>query len=252
MGHVALFTFLAVLADGLAGLAGGLFSERWLRRHLPGLVGFAAGTLLTASFLDVLPEAVEARGPAAFSWAFASFVTLALLEGWLGHPHHHPHGQGDTARSPTLPAALLGSDALHNLGDGAAVAAAFLVSPQAGVATSLAVIAHELPQEVGDYALLRASGWTRGRSLLTLAGVQLTAMVGAAGMLLGSRLLPSLQGVVLAVAAGTFLYIGAVDLLPELRHGTATELRQRVVGLMLGLALLLALHLVEARLAMGG
>ncbi|MBZ4418080.1 ZIP family metal transporter [Myxococcus sp. RHSTA-1-4] len=247
MRHVVLYTFLAVLADGLAGLASGLLSERWLRSHLPALVGFAAGTLLTVSFLEVLPEAVEALGAAAFSWAFASFTALALLEWRLGRPHHHPHGA--TLPAPTLPAALLGSDALHNIGDGAAVAAAFLVSPQAGIATSLAVIAHELPQEVGDYALLRASGWSRRRALLALAGVQLTAAVGAAGMLLGSRLLPPLEGIVLAIAAGTFFYIGAVDLLPELRHGSPSESRQRVTGLVLGVVLLLAFHLLEARLA---
>lgn len=259
MGQAVLFTFLAVLMDGLAGLAGGLLSERWLRQHLPGLVGFAAGTLLAASFLEVLPEAVESLGTAAFSWAFASFVVLALLEWHMGHQHHHPHeGAPPTPHyhahgvaAPTLPAALLASDALHNVGDGAAVAAAFLVSPEAGIATSLAVIAHELPQEVGDYALLRASGWPRGRALLSLAGVQLTALAGAAGMLLGSQLLPSLKGIVLAIAAGSFLYIGAVDLLPELRHGSASEMRQRVVGLVLGLGLLLAFHLIEARLFAG-
>ncbi|GMU00569.1 hypothetical protein KH5H1_46890 [Corallococcus caeni] len=255
--NTVLLVFIAVGLDGLAGLAGGVLSEPWLQRRLPALVAFAAGTLLSTVFLEVLPEAVEARGQAAFTWAFASFVALALLEWALGHHHHdaelaaghahghvhHTHHHGHSG-APTLPSALLASDALHNVGDGAAVAAAFLVSPQAGFATAFAVIVHELPQEVGDYALLRAAGWSRARSLVALAAVQLTAAAGAAGVLLGTRYLPSLQGTVLAIAGGSFLYIGAVDLLPELRRGP--DARQRVVGFFCGLLLIGGLHFAEA------
>ncbi|NNB96907.1 ZIP family metal transporter [Corallococcus exiguus] len=248
--NTVLLVFIAVGLDGLAGLAGGVLSERWLQRRLPALVAFAAGTLLSAVFLEVLPEAVAAKGDAAFAWAFASFVVLTLMEWALGHHHHdaeaaagHAHGHHAPPVSPTLPTALLASDALHNVGDGAAVAAAFLVSPEAGFATAFAVIVHELPQEVGDYALLRAAGWTRARSLVALAGVQLTAAVGAAGVLLGTRYLPSLQGTVLAIAGGSFLYIGAVDLLPELRRGP--DSRQRVVGFLCGLLLIGGLHFAE-------
>ncbi|MBZ4375753.1 ZIP family metal transporter [Corallococcus sp. AS-1-6] len=248
--NTVLLVFIAVGLDGLAGLAGGVLSEPWLQRRLPALVAFAAGTLLSAVFLEVLPEAVKAQGDAAFAWAFASFVALALLEWGLGHHHHdaeaaagHAHGAHGHPGSPTLPSALLASDALHNVGDGAAVAAAFLVSPEAGFATAFAVIVHELPQEVGDYALLRAAGWTRARSLAALAAVQLTAAVGAAGVLLGTRYLPSLQGTVLAIAGGSFLYIGAVDLLPELRRGP--DARQRVVGFLCGLLLIGGLHFAE-------
>lgn len=249
--NTVLLVFIAVGLDGLAGLAGGVLSERWLQRRLPALVAFAAGTLLSAVFLEVLPEAVKAQGDAAFAWAFASFVALAMLEWALGHHHHdaecaagHSHGhQHAHPGTSTLPGALLASDALHNVGDGAAVAAAFLVSPEAGFATAFAVIVHELPQEVGDYALLRAAGWTRARSLVALAAVQLTAAVGAAGVLLGTRYLPSLQGTVLAIAGGSFLYIGAVDLLPELRRGP--DSRQRVVGFLCGLLLIGGLHFAE-------
>ncbi|WP_126934701.1 ZIP family metal transporter [Corallococcus sp. AB018] len=249
--QTVLLVFVAVGLDGLAGLAGGVLSERWLQRRLPALVAFAAGTLLSAVFLEVLPKAVEAKGDAAFAWAFASFVVLTFMEWALGHHHHdaeaaagHAHGHHHAHPvSPTLPTALLASDALHNVGDGAAVAAAFLVSPQAGFATAFAVIVHELPQEVGDYALLRAAGWTRARSLVALGAVQLTAAVGAAGVLLGTQYLPSLQGTVLAIAGGSFLYIGAVDLLPELRRGP--DSRQRVVGFLCGLLLIGGLHFAE-------
>ena len=263
--QTVLLVFIAVGLDGLAGLAGGALSERWLQRHLPALVAFAAGTLLGAVFLEVLPEAVEALGPSAFQWALGSFVVLALLEWALGHhhpadaavagqgqghAHGHAHGHTHTHGAPTLPAALLVSDALHNVGDGAAVAAAFLVSPSAGFATACAVIVHELPQEVGDYALLRAAGWSRARSLVALGGVQLTAMVGAAAVLMGTRYLPSLQGTVLAIAAGSFLYIGAVDLLPELRRGP--DSRQRVVGFLCGLLLIAGLYVAERVLGVHG
>ncbi|MBN8229489.1 ZIP family metal transporter [Corallococcus macrosporus] len=252
--RTVLLVFIAVGLDGLAGLAGGVLSERWLQRRLPALVAFAAGTLLSTVFLEVLPEAVEARGEAAFAWAFASFVALALMEWALGHHHHdaeaaaghahghHPHHHGHPG-APTLPGALLASDALHNVGDGAAVAAAFLVSPHAGFATAFAVIVHELPQEVGDYALLRAAGWSRAKALVALGAVQLTALAGAVGVLLGTRYLPSLQGTVLAIAGGSFLYIGAVDLLPELRRGP--DSRQRVVGFLCGLLLIGGLHFAE-------
>ncbi|WP_395815822.1 ZIP family metal transporter [Archangium minus] len=242
------------MADGLAGLAGGLLSERWLSRHLSALVAFAAGALLGAVFLDILPEAVETAGSAAFHWALVSFLALTLL-GWFlgphhhdhshhkpGHPHHHEH-LGPS--SPVVPS-LLAADALHNIGDGAAVAAAFLVSPQAGVATAVAVIAHELPQEVGDYALLRATGMSRARALLLLAGVQLTAVAGAGAVLLGSQAVQGLEGIILALASGTFLYIGATDLLPELRHGaTPQEARGRLLGFLLGLALVATAGVVE-------
>jgi zinc and cadmium transporter len=259
MTSTPLLIWLAVLADGLAGLAGGLLSERWLSRRLSALVAFAAGALLGAVFLDIFPEALEASGPVAFRWALASFLALALLEWFLGphhhdhshhspgHPHHHaPDHPGILGPPSTVVPPLLAADALHNIGDGAAVAAAFLVSPQAGVATAMAVIAHELPQEVGDYALLRAVGMSRARALLLLAGVQLTAVVGAGAVLLGSQVVEGLEGIILALASGTFLYIGATDLLPDLHRGsTPQEKRGRLLGFLLGVALVAVAGVVE-------
>ncbi|WP_375770504.1 ZIP family metal transporter [Archangium gephyra] len=255
MERTTLFIWLAVLADGLAGLTGGLLSERWLKRHLAALVAFAAGALLGAVFLEILPEAVEAAGMGAFRWALASFLALTFVEWFLGPHHHdhsthapgHPHHHAEAMNAPTtVVPSLLAADALHNIGDGAAVAAAFLVSPQAGVATALAVIAHELPQEVGDYALLRAAGLSRARALLALGAVQLTAVAGAGAVLLGSRWVAGLEGIILALASGTFLYIGATDLLPELRHTPDQRTaRGRLLGFLLGLALVATAGVLE-------
>lgn len=232
---------IAVVADGLAGLIGGLFSEGWLKRNLSALVGFAAGALLAAVFLDALPEALGQLHTTALEWALGGFIALALLEWFLGR-HHHEHGLEHRA----LPSALLLSDAFHNMGDGAAIAAGFLISHGTGLGVALAVIAHEVPQEIGDYALLRAQGMSRMRSLFWLALVQLTAGLGAAGAWFASSLSHSLNAVLIALASGTFLYIGATDLLPEIHLGTAIQRRRRLVGFLLGLALVIAASSVEA------
>ncbi len=236
----AVYIAVALLANSAAGLAGGLLPERRLSRLLPPLVGFAAGALIAAVFLDVLPETLSSLGAGALSWILGSFVFMALLEWWLGRRHHHE--QRPSRQAPALPAAVLGADAVHNLGDGAVIAAAFLVSPRVGWATTFAVVVHEVPQELGDYALLRAAGWKRGRALLVLAGIQLTAFIGALGVVIGASAFDRLLGVVLAVACGSFLYIGATDLLPEVQAAQGPrDRRERLLGFLGGvLALLVA------------
>lgn len=222
-----LWLAIAIFIDGLAGMAGGLLPARWLERRLPQVVGFAAGALLAAALLDTLPEAAQAIGGAAFAWATGGFFAVVLLEWVIGHRHRgRPKG--------ALPAMLLGADALHNVGDGAAVAAAFLLSTRAGLGLAIAVIAHEVPEEVGDYAILRAAGWPRGRALLSLAGVQLTAAIGAALVAGAARAVPPLSGAVLGIASGTFLHIGATDLLPDVYLGEGADRRARLVGLVAG------------------
>ncbi|HYR88261.1 MAG TPA: ZIP family metal transporter [Terriglobia bacterium] len=233
--RVWLLIFSTLILDGLAGLAGGLLSERWLARRQTALIGFAAGALLGAVFWDILPESVDGLGRDALSWTFYGFIALAVVEWSVGHHHHEESGHV----SPTLPPTLLISDALHNIGDGATIAAAFLVSIQAGIAVAIAVIAHEIPQEVGDYALLRAAGWKRARALLGLAIVQLTAFLGAAGVILAAERFKFGTAIVLSIAAGTFLYIAATDLLPEIRVGrTPSERRQRMLGFAAGLGVM--------------
>ena len=241
MGHARLFIALTLLIDGLAGLAGALLSERHLRRYQTALVGFAAGALLAAVFLEVLPEALESFGHGALVWVFSSFVALAIIEWFLGHHH-----QSESEPPRALPATLLIADALHNIGDGAAVAAAFLVSPGAGLAVGLAVVAHEVPQEVGDYALLRASGFPRARALLALGAVQLTAVLGAAGVVMAAGHFQHVTAAALSIAAGTFLYIGATDLLPEVHCGrTSVERRKRMLGFLCGVCIIVLSSALE-------
>jgi zinc and cadmium transporter len=231
---------LAILFDGLAGLAGGVLPERVLTRYRPALIGFAAGALLGAAFLDVLPNALKESGARALHWTLLTFVAMALFE-WSIARHHHRRGRETT--ESVLPIVLLGSDALHNIGDGAAIAAAFIVSTRLGIVTSLAVIVHEVPEEVGDYVILRMSGLERRRALIALAGVQLSAAIGAVAVLAAWSLFKNVAGVVLALAGGTFLYIGAADLLPHVLRVEAGKPARRsaMIGFIVGVILLIVM-----------
>ena len=194
-----------VVIDGAAGLSGAVIPERWLERYRAPLLGFATGALLASGLGEVLPEAVERGGPWILCWAAGAVAVLAAAERFVSR-----------RRGPVAPAALLASDALHNIGDGMAIAAAFLVSIHLGIVTSFAVIVHEVPEEVADYALLRTSGVGKRGSLLALAAVQLTAGIGAAGTVLAASSISHGAAVILALAGGTFVYIAAIDLVPEL------------------------------------
>jgi zinc and cadmium transporter len=222
----------AILVDGAAALVGGLLPDAWLARRRAGLLGFAAGTLLVAAMLDILPEAIAARGTEALWWCAGSFIGVALAEWSLSG---HVHRRGGVPAS-VAPLTLLGSDALHNVADGMAIAAAFLISVPLGIVTSLAVIAHEVPEEVGDYVLLRAAGVTKRRALLALAGIQATAAAGAYGTLIAAAQTEQLTGIALSMAAGTFLFISATDLLPEVMKSAADrrERSEAALGFMLG------------------
>lgn len=232
-----LYIAFALLLDGAAGLAGALLPERLLARSRATLVAFAVGALLGAVFLDLLPEATARLGAVTFSWALASFVVLALFEWALSGRERR------AARPPSLVISLLGADALHNVSDGAAIAASFLVSVRLGLVTSLAVIVHEVPEEVGDFVLLRAAGLGRGQALLALASIQFTAVLGALGALLAFASNERFSAIMLALAAGSFLYIGATDLLAQLirdERPDAGTRRQAMFGLLLGIGVIVA------------
>ncbi len=203
-----LWVTIAVALDGALVLVGALIPEHWLERYRAPMLGFAAGALLATGVHELLPEVMALEGLLGLGLAAGAMIVLGVIA--LMSKRRASH------RSPVLPAALLTSDGLHNLGDGVAIAAAFLVDIKLGVTTSAAVMLHELPEEIADYALLRAVGMQRTRALLALVAVQLTAGIGAAGVLLASSLVTRAQGGLLAIASGLFLYIALVDLLPAM------------------------------------
>lgn len=221
-----------VLSVLLAAIAALTVLTRWADR----LVSFAVGVLLAAALLKLLPEASNALGPElAGAWLLGGVMLFFLLEKlalWRHEHHSHttpPHVR--RATSPVGPMILLG-DGLHNFIDGVLIAAAFLQDPSLGVATAVAVVLHEIPQEIGDFMVLVNAGYSRRRALLFNALSGTAAVVGG---VLGYMMLRAAEAVVpylLALAAASFLYIAVADLVPEL-HKARRRLRD--AGLQFGL-----------------
>jgi len=221
---------IACLMGGvLSVIAAGAIMFGLPRRFLPMAVSFAAGTLLTTAILNLLPEALESAMRSAMTSGMMkpSTVFPLLLAGILGffvlerftfwrHAHHHdgcPHAADQIRQAPMI---LIG-DAFHNFTDGILLAAAFLADPVLGWSTTVAIVAHEVPQEAGDFALLLASGWNRRRALFWNG---MSSLTNIAGGIIGYYLLEYAQGLVpvaLTLAASGFIYIAVADLLPRLR-----------------------------------
>ncbi|GAA5164300.1 ZIP family metal transporter [Viridibacterium curvum] len=228
---------LATLAGGLLSvLAAGLLLMGVPNRWMPRMVGFATGVLLAVALLDMLPEAFEADVDAhqLFTTLLVGLLVFYGLERialWRhshpdeeghdhhcpAHDHHHHHGHGHGVSGNTVFSVMLG-DSFHNLVDGVLIAAAFLTDPALGWSTAFAVIAHEIPQEAGDFAILRASGMSTQRALLFNG---LSSLAAVAGGVLGYFALSETRALlpyVLTVASASFLYIAISDLLPLLRR----------------------------------
>lgn len=236
-----------------------LLPERFRTRLLPHLVSFAIGALLGAAFLDLLPEALENSANVD-----SHAITLTVLLGLLGffllekivlwrHFHSdsdvvagsqpspctnpvHNHGSGQAAG--TL---ILIGDAIHNFVDGVLIGAAFLTDIRLGVVTSLAVAAHEIPQELGDFAILLHSGYGRSKALFYNILSSLATVVGGVLAYYGLAGLADVLPYVLAIAASSFIYIAVADLIPNLhQRAQARATLQQLSLISLGILLIYA------------
>ncbi|MFP5503050.1 MAG: ZIP family metal transporter, partial [Candidatus Sericytochromatia bacterium] len=182
------------------------------------LLAYAIGTLLGAVFLGLLPRALELGGIREMLMVtLAGFMGFFLVEKMLRVPHVHSHAGIRSVRRPTGWIILWG-DALHNFVDGVIIATAFLVSVPLGIMTALAVVAHEIPQELGDFVILLEAGWDRWRAFWMNALSALATVPGALLAYWASGVVEAYVPYLLAIAAASFLYIAATDLVPLLHH----------------------------------
>lgn len=184
-----------------------------LQRILLPLVALAAGTLLGGAFFHMMPEGLAALTLlAGATWLVLGFSVFFALEQFLHW--HHSHRGGDGSRQPVTYLILIG-DAVHNFLGGLGIASTFLISPSAGIVAWFAAVAHEIPQELGDFGILVQGGWPRNRALLWNFFSALTFPIGALVAYFAAQRF-EIAGLVL-FAAGTFVYIAASDLIPEIK-----------------------------------
>lgn len=236
--------FLSVFAVSLASLAGVVllsFNQSLLKKILLYLVSFAVGALFANTFLHVLPEAVEASTDlrTTFGLVLVGIILSFIIEKFVHW--HHCHNLNCKHVEPVGIMMLIG-DGIHNITDGILIATTFLVDVELGIATTIAVILHEIPQEIGDFAVLIHSGFSKARALLWNFVSALTAFLGAFLVIVLHEHISGIEVLLLPIVAGNFLYIAGSDLIPEL-HKESKPLKAltQLLCLLAGIALMYGL-----------
>jgi zinc and cadmium transporter len=230
-------TFLLVLGLTFLGGLGGLFVASGVllikdparTRLIPWLVSYAVGALLGASMLEILPKTLEQLPATHVFWTLLLGILLFfVLEKLVLWRHCHTH-DCEVHDGAVLPVVI--GDAFHNFVDGAVIAAAAMTSLPLGISTAVAVTAHEIPQEVGDFAILLHAGYSRSRALMLNVASALASMVGAVAAFFAFDRIPGLLPYFLALSAASFLYVAMADLIPGLHRGRtdASSLRQIIL-----------------------
>jgi zinc and cadmium transporter len=212
-----------------------------LRANLiPRLVSYAVGALLGISMMGLLPESLESL-PAArvFATLLGGILLFFVLEKLVLWRHCHTH---DCEVHESTVASVMIGDTFHNFVDGAVIAAAVLTSVPLGVSTAVAVAAHEIPQEIGDFAILLHAGYSRRKALLLNVLSALASAAGAISAFLAFDIVPRTLPYFLVLAASSFLYVAMADLIPGLHRGRtdASSLRQ-IILIALGIATMVLL-----------
>jgi zinc and cadmium transporter len=230
------------LIGGMFSLIGGVILLR-SKKSADGLARyatpFAAGVLLAAAFTDLLPEALGSGGDSqiVLTWALLGVLGFFVLERFLRFFHHHHEHEGKEKASNSL---IIIGDTLHNALDGVAIGAAFLIGTPTGIVAAIAVAAHEIPQEIGDFGLLLKNGMKRSKVLIVnIISALATTLLAVITYALGdANSFPVSE--LLAITAGFFIYIAASDIIPEIHDKkSSTKIDWRPWLLLLGAAFIL-------------
>lgn len=220
LAYILLFTFIGSIGALIGGIIL-LSNEKLALKMSHFLASFAAGVLLGTAFFDLLPEAAheaESGDADIFLWTLIGIVLFFLIERFIHWFHHHEeYHEHEKEKKSTLPLIIFG-DTMHNFLDGIVIAATFMVNTQVGILTAIAVFAHEIPQEIGDFGLMLHKGLSRKRIIIVNI---ISAAVAFSGAILTYLLGSVLEGylpIFLSLTAGFFIYIASSDLIPEIHH----------------------------------
>ena len=242
------WSIVASIVVSLISLIGILFllvNEKTLNNILFILIGFATGGLLGGAFFHLLPEALEksSNSTLTFLYVILGFIIFFILERYIHWRHCHKEGKCDVHVVSYL--SLIG-DSVHNLIDGMIIATSFQVNINFGLITTLAIILHEIPQEIGDFGVLVYGGFSKLKALFYNFLSALTAIIG---VFIGYFLTTSIHNfssVLLPIAAGGFIYIAASDLVPELhKEPNLKKSTLAIITFIFGIILMYALKLIH-------
>jgi zinc and cadmium transporter len=248
MNEVWFYSILSVIVISLVSLIGvfalSIKVER-LKKILILLLAFSAGALLGDAFIHLIPEIVNEAGFGlnVALYVLSGILLFFVLEKVIHWQHcHMPITKGHVH---TFAKMNLIGDSLHNFIDGLIIAASYMINIPTGIATTIAVIVHEIPQEIGDFGVLLHGGYTKGKALLLNFGTALIAILGAVVALwLGS--VEGIEVILTGIAAGGFIYIAGSDLIPELHKETAiSKSLLQLLAFVLGILVMVALILLE-------
>ena len=240
-----IYAILATVFVSLISLAGVLTIFRNADKNtivLRRLIGLAVGTLLAVVFFDLLPEAIEKSQntlETTLLIVFASILTFFVIEKIIHYHHCHCDEETKAKKKTHLIVNNLVGDGLHNFIDGALIGGAFLVDLRLGVVTTLAVALHEIPQEITDFSILIYGGLSRARAIFFNLLFALSSVLGAVLVFFIAEKVDALIPVLLAIAAGNFIYLGLADLLPELhREEEAKRVAPQIFWVGLGILII--------------
>jgi len=217
--YILVFSFIGSVVSLIGGVLL-LIKEKFALKISHFLSAFAAGALLSTAFFDLLPEATEHMEEIGADlniplWTLIGILGFFLLERFIHH--HHSHGDIKEEKRSVIPLVILG-DTVHNFTDGMAIAATFLISIPLGIVTALAVAAHEIPQEIGDFGILLNKGIARKKVLLINFYSSLAAIAGAIITYIYKDQIEGFLPLILATTAGFFIYIALANLIPEIHN----------------------------------
>lgn len=238
MSDVVMIVSLSLLGSIFALIGGVIFLyiPKWSQILSRYSVPFAAGVLLTVALVGILPEAVHGAGEVAYAVALLSFIAAYVFEHYAFNLHHHEHHHHHMDKGPIV--LVIVGDTIHNFIDGVAIATSFLINPGLGIITSVSTFLHEVPHEIGDFGILLKAGWQRSHIFLVNL---LSASFSILGALFVLFVIPSdyLLGLLLAIAAGLFLYLGSSDFLPHADEGLTKN--KAITSLLLGTCIMLSI-----------
>lgn len=244
-----IYAFISVITVSLVSLVGLFFlslQNEILKKYLCMFISLAIGALLGDAFIHLIPEAFEKiSNPTIVSiLVITGILIFFIIEKFL-HWHHHGEDKEETHIHP-VGKLILFTDSFHNLIDGIIIGVSFLISIPIGIATTFAVILHEIPQEVGDFAVLIHSGYSKRKALYLNFISALAAVLGLVIAIIFGNLAENFVSWILPIAAGGFIYIAVADLIPELKE---TKKINRIVfqlaSILLGIVIMLFMLLLE-------